>query len=314
MNIKSILVIEDEEDLRDELIEMLSFEGFNPIGASDGKQGVYLAKEFLPDLIICDIMMPNMDGIEVLKSINKMPQTEGIPFIFLTALSTHVNIRQGMALGADDYLVKPFSISDLLDSINVRERKAKKLEDRIEKTISNLIENVENRFPDLNPAELADIGFDHDLYKNSNSKNPFSNISSELLKLIEVSSTLDSLLKIIDKSLSSDNFSEKEEDTFIALRNRLIEPSVISDARNVFLSRFDKYKPGYLESIKMKHPSLSNDELLLCCSVHLKYTGRQTAQIFGIETSSVYKNKYRLKLKLGLGKHSKIESYLESFV
>ena len=314
MIIKSILVIEDEEDLRDELIDILSFEGFNPIGASDGKQGVYLAKKFLPDLIICDIMMPNMDGIEVLKSINKMPQTEGIPFIFLTALSTHANIRQGMALGADDYLVKPFSISDLLDSINVRERKAKKLEDRIEKTISNLIENVENRFPDLNPAELADIGFDHDLYENSNSKNPFSNISSELLKLIEVSSTLDSLLKIIDKSLSSDNLSEKEEDTFIALRNRLIEPSVISDARNVFLSRFDKYRPGYLESIKMKHPSLSNNELLLCCSVHLKHTGRQTAQIFGIETSSVYKNKYRLKLKLGLGKNSKIESYLESFV
>ena len=120
---KKILIIEDDKDVRDNIITLLSEEGYNALSAKDGKDGIKTAKEESPDLIICDIMMYGINGYEVLDELSKNKLTEAIPFIFLTARADIESIRLGMQLGADDYLLKPFLADELLKSIETRLRK-----------------------------------------------------------------------------------------------------------------------------------------------------------------------------------------------
>jgi len=115
-----VLVIEDEMEIRANLLELLSLEGYDIIGADNGVTGVIGAMEQDPDIILCDVMMPELDGYDVLKALRQEPKTALIPFIFLTALADKGDMRQGMVLGADDYLTKPFSCSDVLHAIKAR--------------------------------------------------------------------------------------------------------------------------------------------------------------------------------------------------
>jgi len=116
----NILVIEDEPILRDEIVEWLILEGYNAFFASDGRTGVDAALSHLPDLIVCDILMPQVDGYNVLLEVHAHPATVNIPFIFLTAKAAQDEIRKGMDLGADDYITKPFTRLTLLHAIEAR--------------------------------------------------------------------------------------------------------------------------------------------------------------------------------------------------
>lgn len=116
----SILVIEDEDPIRSNIVEMLELESFDILEAADGKQGVALATEHQPDLILCDITMPGLDGYDVLVRLRENPPTAMIPFIFLTARSDRAFMRHGMELGADDYLTKPFTLTELRTAIRSR--------------------------------------------------------------------------------------------------------------------------------------------------------------------------------------------------
>jgi two-component system, sensor histidine kinase and response regulator len=117
----TILVIEDETAVRCNMLELLEAEGFRSIGAEGGGIGVNLAREIQPDLILCDVMMgADMDGYGVLETLRQLPETATIPFIFVTAKTTRADFRQGMQLGADDYLTKPFTRQELLDAIAIR--------------------------------------------------------------------------------------------------------------------------------------------------------------------------------------------------
>jgi DNA-binding response OmpR family regulator len=118
-----ILVIEDEEMLRENILAWLTYEGYEAIGAADGVEGVNTAIRLEPDLIVCDIGLPYLDGYGVLLDVRANSTTQLIPFIFLTAKSSPDAIRKGMHLGADDYLTKPFARTDLLDAIQVRLRR-----------------------------------------------------------------------------------------------------------------------------------------------------------------------------------------------
>jgi Response regulators consisting of a CheY-like receiver domain and a winged-helix DNA-binding domain len=120
---KSILVIEDNFDVRENIIEILELADYNVITADDGRRGVELAQQEKPDLIICDIMMPELDGYGVLHLLSKSPKTSSIPFVFLTAKTERNDIRKGMSLGADDYLTKPFDDVELLDAVEIRLRR-----------------------------------------------------------------------------------------------------------------------------------------------------------------------------------------------
>ncbi|WP_416672662.1 response regulator transcription factor [Egbenema bharatensis] len=122
---KKILVIEDEAQTRDIFLRCLSFEGFWSLGAENGSIGITLAKMHHPDLIVCDIMMPDVDGYGVLNALRQEPATAAVPFVFLTAKVTMADLRQGMELGADDYLTKPCTVEQFLSAVTTRlERQA----------------------------------------------------------------------------------------------------------------------------------------------------------------------------------------------
>ncbi len=120
---KKILIIEDNDDIRENVIEILELAGYHVTSASNGKAGVELAFNDVPDIILCDIMMPEMDGYGVLYLLSKRPETVAVPFIFLTAKAEHFDRRKGMEMGADDYLTKPFDDMDLLNAIESRLKK-----------------------------------------------------------------------------------------------------------------------------------------------------------------------------------------------
>lgn len=117
---KKILVIEDEPEMRRNLLTILKLEQFHALGAENGRHGIELARKEKPDLILCDVMMPETDGYGVLHELRKESATMTIPFIFLTAKGEKGDVRSGMNLGADDYLTKPVAKADLLAAIKAR--------------------------------------------------------------------------------------------------------------------------------------------------------------------------------------------------
>lgn len=117
---KRILIIEDDPQTRENLATILEMEGFQTLTAEDGRAGLRLAREALPDLVLCDVMMPEMDGYAVLEALRASPETVSLPFIFLTAKGDRRDQRAGMNLGADDYLSKPATADELLAAINSR--------------------------------------------------------------------------------------------------------------------------------------------------------------------------------------------------
>ena len=121
---KSILVIDDNADIRDNTAEILELAGYKVSTAENGKKGVDLALKEKPDVIVCDIMMPELDGYGVLHLLRKNPGAQNIPFIFLTAKTERSDFRKGMEMGADDYITKPFDDIELLNAVEVRLKKA----------------------------------------------------------------------------------------------------------------------------------------------------------------------------------------------
>jgi CheY-like chemotaxis protein len=120
---KKILVIDDSTEIRENTAEIISLAGYTVYTAENGKIGVEIALKEIPDLIVCDIMMPELDGYGVLHLIKKNPGTENIPFIFLTAKTERTDFRKGMEMGADDYITKPFDDLELLRAIEIRLKK-----------------------------------------------------------------------------------------------------------------------------------------------------------------------------------------------
>ena len=148
-----ILVIEDEFLIRENLLERLGSEGFDTVGAENGVDGVKLALADRPDLIICDVMMPELDGYGVLRTLRQNPNTAAIPFIFLTAKADKAALRQGMELGADDYLTKPFTKTELLGAIATRLEKHAVVAQHFEEELVSFVQSITDALPEelLNP-------------------------------------------------------------------------------------------------------------------------------------------------------------------
>lgn len=147
---KKILVIEDQTEIRENIEELLELSNYETITAENGKVGVKKALEHHPDLILCDIMMPEMDGYEVLYLIGKNPTVASTPFIFLTAKAEQSDFRKGMNMGADDYITKPFEEMELLGAIERRLNKYASLSSQTE--LPDFVEEAK-KYPDLNDLE-----------------------------------------------------------------------------------------------------------------------------------------------------------------
>jgi DNA-binding NarL/FixJ family response regulator len=135
---KTILVIEDQPVMRHKTVTILKMEGFEVLEAGNGAEGIRLAHDELPDLILCDIMMPDRDGYEVLQAVRTNRATAITPFIFLTAKGEKTDLRAGMNLGADDYLVKPTPRADLLEAIEARFERQRLNEERLKQELGKV--------------------------------------------------------------------------------------------------------------------------------------------------------------------------------
>lgn len=145
----SVLLIEDNDDIRESTAEILELADYTVYTAENGRKGVEMAQQHLPDIILCDIMMPELDGYGVLYLLGKNEETATIPFIFLTAKAERTDMRKGMEMGADDYLTKPFDDMELLNAIESRLQKR----DRAAKNANNAA-SLENLLDEARSAKL----------------------------------------------------------------------------------------------------------------------------------------------------------------
>ncbi|MFM7888584.1 MAG: response regulator, partial [Pseudanabaena sp.] len=160
---KKILLIEDNPNVLQNTSRMLQAEGYMVITANNGRQGLDMAQQHIPSLIICDIMMPEIDGYGVISALRDNPATTSIPFIFLSAKSDKTDFRQGMELGSDDYLTKPFTRDELLGAINAQFKKQEIINGYYKQELDNLRGNISKSlphqllFPAIEVMGLADI-------------------------------------------------------------------------------------------------------------------------------------------------------------
>jgi two-component system, sensor histidine kinase and response regulator len=168
-SMSKILVIEDEDAVRENIVELLSEEGYEAIGATDGDEGVRQIWKEMPDLIICDILMPNLDGYGVLAKISQDVRLTSIPFLFLTARIGRDDLRKGMGLGADDYITKPFTRSELLQAITTRLGRMQKLETFAQRKLIELQKQLTTKLPYelLTPLSVT-LGYSELLHERIN--------------------------------------------------------------------------------------------------------------------------------------------------
>ncbi len=189
---KKVLLIEDDKIVRENTAEILSLANFNVATAENGKIGVELAKIFFPDIIICDILMPVLDGFGVLQILSKTPDLEQVPFIFLTAKTHHDDIRKGMESGADDYISKPFEESELLRSIESRLKRVEVFEQKlnlkalIPSKTSSKLKNIKNIEQFLAKKRVYTYQKEETIYCNGNQSNHVFLVKKGVVKTYKI--------------------------------------------------------------------------------------------------------------------------------
>ncbi len=157
---KHLLVIEDNAEVRENLVWLLEASGYAVRSAADGREGLERARAHPPDLILCDVMMPELDGLGVLRALRSEASTATIPFVFLTARADREDLRAGMAAGADDYITKPFSTREVLAAVEARLQKQEALHEQQESRLDELRLNISRALPhELRTPLVAVIGF-----------------------------------------------------------------------------------------------------------------------------------------------------------
>jgi DNA-binding response OmpR family regulator len=188
---RKILLIEDDVVLRENTSELLELSNYEVVTAPNGKIGVEIAQKVLPDIIVCDIMMPELDGYGVLEALTKSKDTHHIPFIFLSAKTERKDVRRGMDLGADDYITKPFNEDELISAIesrlakasilkDLREHKEEKVEEEKEEDDLRNLNDLKNYFEDN--GESFHFSKDSIIYKEGSNSNYIFLITSGLIK------------------------------------------------------------------------------------------------------------------------------------
>lgn len=231
---RKILVIEDERTTLNSIVEFLLSEGFDAIGSENGREGIELAQKHLPALIICDILMPELDGYDVLTYLQQDPETAAIPFIFLTATTDSSSFRLGMEMGADDYLRKPVTSAELRAAIASRLRKQEAT-----KHSYTFTEPVVQEEPlDANPEQLKD----YSEAQSSLFKFLLQGVKPSVSRLNQEMSDLRKTLTDSQQQEHLDNL-EQEFARLLAVVNQVSELHKILTPENTkILSQFDFFQ------------------------------------------------------------------------
>lgn len=232
---EKILVVEDEEDIRNNIKDLLEINGYEVISACNGKEGFDMVLNSNPDLIICDINMPIMNGLDLIRDLRKYPQFYTIPFLFLTANSSQDNIRTGMGLGADDYITKPYKGTDLMKSVALRFEKTRKIKEIFTVKLDELKKNISYSIPlELNEPLNAIMKFSKLLMGNISEFDykdmeeiilHIHDSGARLMRLIENYSYYNSFLK---GDIKSDNVISPN----LILQSKVFEDTVQSVMEN----------------------------------------------------------------------------------
>lgn len=314
---KKILIIEDTAILREQISYILQMEGYDVKTACNGYEGIEFAKSYQPDLILCDIVMPGISGYEVLKALKPVDNQSIYPFIFITALSERKNYREGMELGAHDYLIKPFTIDELKNAITTQLRKANSLEVFITQQINLIENNFNSRLTELkNEVEkqqnmISDFKTSRDnVLEELNQKQ--AQLMHEALRTIEVNTTLQEIAKRLSEELRKKNLNSVHRETLVELRNNIRKKSALLNNWTIFQLKFDLTYPKINSIILNRFPDLTQQERLLISGIYTKLNTNQISVILNIQAASVRKYKFRLKNKLGLNKNDDLFSFISN--
>jgi two-component system, sensor histidine kinase and response regulator len=235
-----VLVVEDSADVRENIVDLLEVNGYTVYAAENGYVGFQIAKAERPDLVISDVMMPIMDGFEMLRNMRENNSTAAIPLIMLTARSAATDIRRGMVLGADDYITKPFQSDDILNAVTTQLNKKKKIDEKFEVVYTALSHYIPH---ELRTPLVSIVGFTKIMLEELNELN------KEELKelLLKVDSSSMRLQRTIEKFIL---FSESE--TFCADKNRF--DFLLKKKTLVFESLIKELAEDRMRMLDSEHP------------------------------------------------------------
>jgi two-component system, sensor histidine kinase and response regulator len=226
----SILIIEDEDDIRRGLSGLLSLSGYQTYEASEGYEGIKIATEFLPSLVLCDIVMSGLNGYQVLYALKRNPSTSLIPFIFLTGKADKSDFRYGMNLGADDYISKPFNQDELIKCIQTHITKANQQKQQLQKFRSTLLAVIPHEF--LTPLN-AILGFSCLALEDLQSNDAINREEfTDYIRYIHTAG--DKLLHLVNNYILLSEFSldetssiiDKQESTLLSNPKEIIEKNI----------------------------------------------------------------------------------------
>lgn len=314
---KKILIIEDTDSLRTSIAEVLQLEGFEVIQTADGFEGVNLAIEHLPDLILCDILMPGISGYEVLEQIKQHPPLATVPLVFITALSDRSNVRKGMDMGADDYLVKPFTIEELLSAVNSRIKVRQSIEkfftdrlDQIEMEMREHIETISSQNAIQNSTIRAMSQSNEGM--KTELKEYRAQMMNEALRAIETNSSLQHLAKVLSEEIDREGIDKDQRAVLINLRNKILRGNAALNNWSAFQLQFNMIYPEFINKVLKKFPHLTQQNLFMISAMYINLNTEQLSLLLGISPDSVRKFKYRLKKKLGLKKDQSLLHFIHS--
>ena len=187
----SILVIEDTQGVREEIVDILGFEGFDVRQAANGRLGYEAAVADPPDLVVCDLMMPELDGYGTLEALRANPATAAVPVLFLTARADRPDMRRAMELGADDYLTKPFSAEDLLKAIEATLAKRKQVKEHAEEQLTTLRTQLARALPHELRTPLQTIVGYADLLRDPAGLSSFDEVALMGTRILEAAQRLE---------------------------------------------------------------------------------------------------------------------------
>ncbi|HAC15317.1 MAG TPA: hypothetical protein DCE78_05155 [Bacteroidetes bacterium] len=313
-----ILVIEDEDDIRNSIVDILSYHGFPAMGAENGTKGIEMINQHKPGLILCDIMLPEMDGFGVLHHFNHEDARNEVPFVFITALSDRKNFRQAMELGAEDYITKPFTHDELMNAVRTRlERK-----NNFQKYLLKKVEEVESDLKTKNcelqlqvrqqKAELNNLNMTNlDLGAQLIDKE--YEITREIMKVIEVNNKIQSLQKMIKDESKRRELTNKERQFLESIKFRISNKNLFSSKWTDFQLLFSKTYPHFTSNLSRHFPGLSQMEHTLASCIAMNIRTEQLADMFNVQPESIRTSKFRLKKKLGLGPNDNLNDFIHEF-
>ncbi len=304
---EEVLIIEDKADLLEEIAEILNFEGYKVIKAKNGYEAIEVTQYKHPDFILCDIMMPGIDGFTVLEKIKANEAMNSVPFVFITAIDERASFRKGMELGAEDYLTKPFSRNELLAVLEVQKRKSLKLENHLRNRVTDIENELNFKLEQLaREKEEKDIMISSISNRNEllavQLKEKEIELTKETFRAIEINNIVQDISKIIQKKGASFEHNTPLGRLIMEIREKIRSKSILWNNWTIFQMKFSQVYPDFIPNVKKQFNNLTQYELVFISATFLGLTTQQIADLLNITDDSVRKSRYRIKRKLGLDK------------